>query len=186
MKKIGIVSSSVRTGRKSHHVALYFRNYIREHALAETDLIDLNVYNFPLFDERLRFQTNPSPDAVQFSERIRSCTGIVIVSPEYNGGIPASLKNAIDLLYEEWRKKPVAIVTASSGPFGGSQVLISLQFSLWKIGALTVPALFPVADVEHSFDEKGRPADKDATDKRAARFIGELLWLMEVLRKVEP
>jgi NADPH-dependent FMN reductase len=55
-------------------------------------------------------------------------------TPEYNGGYPASLKNVIDLLDYEWHRKPVVISTVTSGAFGASQVLISLQFILWKSG----------------------------------------------------
>ncbi len=179
MRTIAIISSSVRSGRKSHRVALYFSNYLEENKIAKADIIDLQEYNFPLFDERLRLQEEPSPGALEFAERIRSAAGVIIVVPEYNGGYPASLKNVVDLLYDEWRRKPVAISTVSDGPFGGTQVITSIQFSLWKTGAWTVPAMFPVPRVSESFDEQGRPSDRPAADKRAARFINELLWCIE-------
>ena len=82
---------------------------------------------------------------------------MIIIAPEYNGGYPASLKNVIDLLTDEWRKKPVAISTVSDGSFGGTQVITALQFSLWKIRAWTVPAMFPVPKVMETFDEEGNP-----------------------------
>ena len=175
MKKIAIISSSIRRGRKSHRVALWFRQYLEGNNLAEAEILDLAEYNFPLFEERLKLQEDPLPQAVEFAGRIRSADGVIIVTPEYNGGYPASLKNAVDLLTDEWRRKPVAISTVSDGPFGGTQVITSLQFSLWKIGAWTVPAMFPVLRVDEAFDEEGLPADPDAMSKRAARFTGELL-----------
>mgnify|MGYP003479675599 CR=1 FL=1 len=89
------------------------------------------------------------------------------------------MKNVIDLLYDEWRRKPVAIATVSAGSFGGSQVITSLQFSLWKIQALTVPAMFPVPNVQGAFDENGVATDQTSTDKRAKGFIGELLWYVK-------
>jgi NAD(P)H-dependent FMN reductase len=179
MFHISILSSSVRSGRNSHSVALYFSNYIQENNLATVEILDLKKYNFPLFDERLKFQKSPTADVISFAEKIKSSDGILIVTPEYNGGYPASLKNAIDLLYDEWHRKPVAISTVSNGNFGGTQVITSLQFTLWKIRAWTVPAMFPVPGINDTFDEKGNPADKPATDKRAASFINELLWCME-------
>ena len=179
MFHISILSSSVRTDRNSHRVALYFSNYIQENKLATVEILDLKKYNFPLFDERLRFQKSPTADVVSFAEKIKSSDGILIVTPEYNGGYPASLKNAIDLLYDEWHRKPVAISTVSDGSFAGTQVITSLQFTLWKIRAWTVPAMFPVPRVTETFDEKGIPADKPAIDKRAANFVRELLWCME-------
>jgi NAD(P)H-dependent FMN reductase len=184
MKKIAIISSSVRSGRGSHRVALYFRNYLLENNLADADIIDLQLYSFPIFNERLKFQENPSPETLDFAERIRSADGVIIVVPEYNGGYPASIKNAIDLLSVEWRRKPVVISTVSDGIFGGSQVITSLQFILWKMKAWTVPAQFPVTRVRDNFDEEGRPADRAAADKRAARFIDEMMWCIEAVRKM--
>jgi NAD(P)H-dependent FMN reductase len=179
MKTISIISSSVRLGRNSNRVALYFRNYLEEHRLAKAEIIDLKEYDFPIFEERLRLHPDPSPVMLSFAERIRNSDGIIIVAPEYNGGYPASLKNVIDLLYDEWRRKPVAISTVSDGPFGGTQVITSLQFTLWKMRAWTVPAMFPVPKVIVNFDEDGKPADRETTDKRTAIFIDELLWCIE-------
>ena len=184
MPHIAIISSSVRIERNSNRVALYFKNYLESNHSATAEILDLAAYNFPIFDERLSLQKNPSTATIEFAEKIRSANGVIIVTPEYNGGYPASLKNVIDLLYKEWHRKPVAISTASDGVFGGSQVITSLQFSLWKIRAWTVPALFPVPKVQEAFDEKGNPADKAATDKRAANFISELLWCVEAKSKM--
>ena len=185
MNKIAILSPSVRRGRYSHRVALFFRNYIEENRLAEADIIDLTEYNFPLFDERLRMMKEPSPAILSFADRIRTADGIIILVPEYNGGYPASLKNVIDLLYDEWRRKPVALCTVSDGPFGGSQVITSIQFILWKMKAWTVPAQHPVTFVSKSFDENGVPADIDTAGKRAAAFIGELMWCIEARGRME-
>jgi NAD(P)H-dependent FMN reductase len=179
MKTISIISPSVRRGRNSHRVALFLKHYIEENNLAKADIIDLKEYNFPLFDERLKYQENPSKEVLQFAEKIRSADGVIIVAPEYNGGYTASLKNVIDLLTSEWQRKPVAITTVSDGHFGGSQVITSLQFVLWKMRAWVAPARFPVTYVGKTFNENGVPADREETDKRAASFISELLWFIE-------
>ena len=107
------------------------------------------------------------------------------MTPEYNGSYPASLKNVIDLLGDEWHRKPVAMATVSEGSFGGSRVMIPLQFTLWKMGALTVPSVFQVPDVGKAFDENGIPANKPAMEKRTGKFIKELLWYMEARRRME-
>ena len=185
MHKIIILSASVRTGRNSDRVATYFENYITANKIGEPVLIDLKELNFPLFEERLRFLKEPSRQLLDYASAIKNADGIVIVTPEYNGGYPASLKNAVDVLYDEWRRKPIAIATVSDGIFGGSQVITSLQFSLWKIRAWVVPAMFPVPSIQKSFDENGNATDKEATDKRAAAFIAELCWCMEAKQKME-
>lgn len=183
MPKIAIISPSVRKGRKSHNVALYFLNLIKEMNLAETEILDLLKYNFPLFNERLKHQESPSPGAVEFADKIRRADGVIIISPEYNGGVPASLKNAVDLLTDEWKNKPVAFVTVSDGKFAGTQAIISLQFSLWKLGADTVPGPLRIPDIISSFSDSGVPAEKPAMDKRAAAFVRNFLRRIEPLEK---
>lgn len=185
MPHISIISSSIRSGRNSHRVALYFKNYLEENELATADIIDLEERNFPLFHERLKYHVNPDAETLEFAAEVTAADGIIIVTPEYNGGYPASLKNVVDLLYEEWHRKPIAIATVSDGAFGGTQVITSLQFSLWKIRAWTVPAMFPVPKVRESFDENGVPADKTGTDKRAASFTKELLWCIEANNRMK-
>lgn len=179
MRKIVIISPSIRTGRYSHRVALYFADLIRETNSAETEILDLMKYNFPLFHERLKYQKSPAPEAVNFSEKVRSADGVIIITPEYNGAPPASLKNAVDLLTDEWRKKPVAFVTVSDGDFGGTQSIISLQFSFWKLGAITVPATMRLPNINVTFDENGIPVEKEKTDKRGISFLKKLLWYIE-------
>ena len=132
-------------------------------------------YNFPVFEERLKFQKDPSKKTVEFAEKIKASDGIIIVTPEYNGGYPASLKNIIDLLLEEWLHKPIAIATASSGAFAGLQSIISLQFSLWKMKAWTITEMFAVAKVQEAYDENGHATEKESSDKKAAAFIKELV-----------
>lgn len=185
MPHIAIISSSVRTGRKSHRVALYFKSYLEAHQHASAEIIDLKAYDFPVFEERYSRLEEPTVQMRDFREKIMAADGIIVVTPEYNGGYPASLKNVVDLLYDEWHRKPVAISTVSGGAFGGSQVITALQFTFWKMRAWTVPAMFPVPKVQEDYDEKGQPTDKEATDKRAAHFIDELLWCITAKSKMD-
>ena len=170
MQHISIISSSIRPDRQSHRVALYFKNYLTENKLATAEILDLKEYDFPIFAETLKKQANPSKKALEFAKKIESSKGVIIVTPEYNGGYPASLKNAIDLLYGEWRHKPVAIATVSAGPFGGSQVLYSLQFILWKMKVWTITEIFSVPNVQANYDESGKPTDKATSDKNKHSF----------------
>lgn len=179
MPQIAIISSSVRRERKSHNVALYFKTYLEENNLSTVEILDLKEFNFPIFEDTIKTFQNPTKQVLYFAAKIKLADGIIIVTPEYNGGYPASLKNVIDLLYDEWHGKPICISTVSSGIFGGSQALVSLQFSLWKIGAWTVTCMFPVPNVVKSFDNKGNALDKTATDKLAKVFLAELFESIE-------
>ncbi|MEJ8800815.1 NADPH-dependent FMN reductase [Pontibacter sp. H249] len=185
MPHIAIISSSVRTGRNTHRVALFFQKYITDNNLATAEILDLKEYNFPIFEERLKFQEEPSKKTQEFADKIANADGVIIATPEYNGGYPASLKNVVDLLYDEWHRKPIGLATVSAGPFGGMQVMRALQFSLWKMHAWVVPAMFPVPKVASNYDEEGNPTDKEGTEKRAKSLMDEMLWCIEAKRKME-
>src|SRR6187402_788192 len=102
MKKIVIISSSVRDGRRSHRVALFFKKFLEENNYASAEILDLGEYQFPIFHERLKYQKNPDAKTVEFAGKVGNSDGVIIVTPEYNGGYPASIKNALDLLTNEW------------------------------------------------------------------------------------
>ncbi len=185
MYNIAIISSSVRIGRQSHNVALYFDKYIRENNLAASEILDLKEFNFPVLEERLSKTPDASDEAKRFSEKIMKADAVIMVFPEYNGGYPASLKNAIDLLYNEWYHKPIGLVSVSAGSFGGLNALALLQSVLLKIRAVPVSATFPVPHVQDNFDVNGNATNKEATDKRAAAFLKELLWFTEAFNKMK-
>ncbi|HYG14900.1 MAG TPA: NAD(P)H-dependent oxidoreductase [Bacteroidia bacterium] len=185
MYHIEIISSSVRKGRNSHRVAQYLQYKINSGTVAKAVILDLMEYNFPIFDERLKYQASPTPQMLEYAARIKNADGIIIVTPEYNGGYPPALKNAVDFLYEEWRRKPVAISTVSDGSFGGTQVITSIQFTLWKMKALTVPAMFPNPKVQDVYDEKGVAKNPAETDKRSMPFIEELYYWIKAANKMK-
>lgn len=184
MFHVAIISASVRIDRQSHHVARYFENYINENNVCTCEILDLKFYNFPVEEERLMYLPAPDEKIKLFSEKIKAADAVIVVSPEYNGGYPASIKNAIDLLVTEWFHKPIGISTVSNGNFGGVNCMALLQTIFLKIKAVPVPATFPVPLVQKNFNEEGVPIDKAATDKRAAAFIKELLWFAEAFSKM--
>ncbi|TCJ12664.1 NAD(P)H-dependent oxidoreductase [Flaviaesturariibacter flavus] len=185
MYNIVIISGSVRTGRKSHRVALYLKKYIADNKLGNVEILDLYEYQFPLFSERLQYLQNQPDNVLQFAEKIKEADGVIVVTPEYNGGYPAAVKNAVDLLYAEWKRKPVGISTVSAGSFGGSQVGTSLSFTFLKIGAWVAPAVYRVPTVQNAYDENGVPAEKEITDKRVKTFLDEFFWCVEARRRME-
>ncbi|HNP47466.1 MAG TPA: NAD(P)H-dependent oxidoreductase [Bacteroidia bacterium] len=174
-KTIAIISGSIRTGRVSHRVALFFQKFITENNMADVALLDLKALNFPLSEERLKYLPQPSNEILFFSSEIKRADAVIVVSPEYNSGYPASVKNAIDLLYDEWYRKPIGIVSVSDGNFGGMHALQMLQTVFLKVKASLVPATFPVPLVHANYDENGNPTDKERTEKRAKLFLAEIM-----------
>lgn len=173
MYQISIISSSVRAGKKSDSVALYLEDYIRKNKLANVEILDLKKYDFPLFDELLKNQKNPSLSALEFKNKILASDGIIIVTPEYNGSIPASLKNIIDLLHEEWLNKTIAFSTVSAGELGGLEALTHLEFIFNKMGAMVDATNFSVSKIQENFDDFGRPVQQKKMDALAKIFLEE-------------
>ncbi|MDF2436901.1 MAG: hypothetical protein K0Q95_1277 [Bacteroidota bacterium] len=184
MLKIAIISGSIRIGRQSHNVANYFNNFIKENKLGEAEILDLKEFNFPVLEERLSKTPDPDKSSLLFSEKIKNADIVIVVFPEYNGGYSASIKNAIDLLYDEWHRKPIGLVCVSSGNFGGVNAMSLLQTVFLKIKAVPC-ATFPVPLVEKNFDDHGNAFNKEATDKRAGAFIKELTWFAEAFNKMK-
>jgi NAD(P)H-dependent FMN reductase len=177
---IPLIEGSTRRGRESIKVAHFVHKLLQERETVETELLDLAKYDFPIMEERLRFRDDPPPRLQEFSEKIASGDALVIVTPEYNNGYPGVLKNALDYLLPEYKRKPIGIVSVSAGGFGGINCLAQLRLVTLGMGAFPIPAALPVSKVLDSFDAEGNPTDP-SFEKRAAAFIDEVLWFAEAI-----
>lgn len=112
MKKIGVIIASTREGRVGRSIAEYVLTQVTQSPHIVYDLIDLKAENLPFNDEPMPAVRHQYQHAhtLKWSQKINSYDGFVIVTPEYNHGYPAPLKNALDMLYIEWNDKPVALV----------------------------------------------------------------------------
>lgn len=177
---IPVILGSTRRGRQSPKVARFIAERMRRYGRIETEILDLAEYDFPIMEERLRLLDDPPPGLGEFGEKVARSDSLVIVTPEYNNGYPGVLKNALDYLLPEYRRKPVAIVTVSAGGFGGINCLAQLRLVTLGMGAFPIPAALPVSRVAESFDEDGTPKD-ESYEKRAQAFIAEVLWFAEAI-----
>jgi chromate reductase len=129
----------------------------------------------PLFDEDLELAAPEGPPGVRaLREAIAAADGVVIATPEYNHALPGVLKNALDWLSREDRvlgDLPVAVLGASSGPWGTRLAQASLRQVLHTCGALVMPSptLF-VAHADRCFDPQGRLSDP-ALQASLGRFM---------------
>ena len=83
-------------------------------------------YNEPVGASQLASVGYSNEVAKRWAEKIEGADGFIIVTPEYNHGYSAVLKNAIDYVYDGWNKKPVAFVSYG-GPAGGSRAIEQLR-----------------------------------------------------------
>jgi NAD(P)H-dependent FMN reductase len=185
---IPVILGSIRRNRESIKVANFAVSTLETRSGVRTELLDLKELNLPMMEERLRFEHDPPPSVSAFSSKINQADSIVIVTPEYNGGYPGVLKNALDYLKNEYKRKPFGIITVSVADTGGILCLVSLRQMLLHLGGVPIPAPLLATRVQELFDSDGRPSDQRFA-KHANIFFDELLWLTEALatqRKKEP
>jgi NAD(P)H-dependent FMN reductase len=181
--EIPVLSGSARIGRQSLKVARFILSTMNADQRFETELIDLGEYDFPIMEQRLSEMQSP-PSALQsFSDKLQRADGLIIVSPEYKGGMPGALKNAFDYLKPGiLRRKPVGICTVSSGGFGGLNCLVQLRLTVLALGGVPIPDSLPVSRVQEQFDESGRLQDATgAWTKNLIHFIDELCFYATAL-----
>ncbi|WP_030162363.1 NADPH-dependent FMN reductase [Streptomyces sp. NRRL S-244] len=121
MPTIGIILGSTRPNRVGDQVARWVLDQASRRTDAGFELIDLRDHALPHLDEPMppslgQYQNEHTR---RWAETVAAYDGFVIVTPEYNHGVPGVLKNALDYLYAEWNNKALGLV--SYGVAGGAR-----------------------------------------------------------------
>jgi NAD(P)H-dependent FMN reductase len=153
-----IVTGSTRRGRHSPKAALLVYKSILHNA-DPAEIVDLLEYDLPLLEERLKYLIEPPDAVVRFAEKVRSADAVVVISPEYNGGYSAVVKNAIDYLKEDWSGKPIGIVVVSAGPHGGKSCMDQLKQVFARLGSTVTEGSFIINNIGESITEEGEAVE---------------------------
>jgi NAD(P)H-dependent FMN reductase len=177
-----VVYGSVRSARQGIKLARFLVRELegRGH---RPHLIDPLEVRLPLLDRMYKeYPKGEAPAAMEgMAARLRGADGFLIVSGEYNHGIPPALKNLLDHFLEEWFWRPSAIACYSAGAFGGVRAAMQLRATLAELGMPAIPSLYPVPKVGQQFDEDGVALD-DGPKRRAQRFLAEFEWYANALK----
>lgn len=153
-----------------------------EAAGAEVTLIDLATLPMPLYDGDLEKNSGLPENAKRLKALMIEHGALLIASPEYNGGVSAVLKNAIDWASRRegdeaptiaYRGKVAGLIAASPGRLGGARSLIALRQVLTSCGSLVIPQQFALGQAAQAFDEAG--ALKDPEHEAAAAGVAQAL-----------
>lgn len=127
MAHIQIILGSTRPGRVGEAVATWAYDIASKRGSATYELVDVADYDLPLLDEPVppMMQQYSQEHTKKWSAKIAEADGYIIVTGEYNHGIPGALKNAIDYLNHEWRDKAVGFV--GYGTAGGVRAVEHLR-----------------------------------------------------------
>ena len=160
-----------------------------EKAGAEVTYIDLRDYPMPVYNSDEHDRDGFDENALRLQGLFVEHDGFLISSPEYNGSLPAALKNAIDWAsrqsdrYERskiFRGKVAATMTASPGSLGGVRSLAHLRGVLTSVGVIVLPQEVAVTFAEDKFAGEGW----EMTDERMKGNLEALgAALVEMLRR---
>lgn len=112
MTKIAIIIGSTRPGRKGEGVAKWAYEEARKRTDVDVELVDIADYNLPLLDEENlpAMGQYTKEHTKKWAAKIGEFDGYIFVTPEYNHGTSAALKNALDYLYKEWNNKACGFI----------------------------------------------------------------------------
>jgi NAD(P)H-dependent FMN reductase len=125
--KIAIIISTTRAARFADKPAKWIYDIAAKRDDLTVELVDLRDYPMPFFDEPASSAWVPSKNevALRWQKKVAEFDGYIFVTAEYNRGVSAALKNALDYAYTEWNKKPAGYV--GYGSVGGARAIEHLR-----------------------------------------------------------
>lgn len=180
--KLYIVIASTRPGRVGLPVGRWFQSHAEAFGAFDVSWVDLLEWNLPFMDEphhpRLRQYTQEH--TLRWSAHIEAADGFVLVTPEYNHGFNAPLKNAIDYLVHEWAYKPVGFVSYG-GVAAGTRAIQLLKPVL--VGLKMTPIVEAVnVPFVTQFIKEGRFEPPETQFHAATTMLAELERVEQILR----
>lgn len=171
------VVGSTRQGRLGEAIASWFAAIADARTDMTHELVDLRDVGLPFFDAPVppAMGVPPTrPEVIAWAETIAGADGYVFVTPEYNHGYPGVLKNAIDHLHGEWRRKPVAFV-GYGGPGAGIRAVEQLRQVVVELEMAPLRHQISIARAYMALDEHGAPSEPWHRDD-ALRLLDDLVW----------
>ena len=185
---ITVVLGSTRQGRFGDKPARWILGHLQRRAGVTAKLLDLRDFDMPFFDQvlppsRRGDQRYPYESVERWTAEIGAADGFVMVTPEYNHAPPAVLKNAIDWVYGEWKRKAVAFV-AYGGAAGARAVEhlrgIAVEVNLAPVRAAVHLPAAPILAHRQGGDVAAALAQSDAA---ATAMIDDLAWWAGALKR---
>ena len=176
--RLMVINGSVRQGRMSDNMQAWAKEILGQDEELELDFVDLKEVDLPFFNEAVIPSENhgkyENPKGQAWADRVAKAEAFIFITPEYNHGPAAVLKNAIDWVYEGWMYKPVAFISYG-GAAAGTRAVQQLKQNVLNVD------LFPINNNVHipiwggGIDESGRPQPHyDDILKKAVKRLKDL------------
>lgn len=178
-----VVVASTRPGRVGAAFADWFLDLARAHGGFDCEEVDLALLGLPFMDE----PNHPKLAAYQhqhtkdWSATVSRADAFVFVTPEYNYGYNAALKNAIDFLFHEWADKAVSFV--SYGGIGaGTRAVQQLKQVVTTLRMVPIFESINVPFAAQKLTSEGRVIPDPLMDEAAGVMLDELARVTRALR----
>jgi NAD(P)H-dependent FMN reductase len=173
---VAVIVGSTREGRFGGTVADWFVGEASQRDDMVFDVIDLAELDLPM-----ALPLVPATGVQAYVERIGLADAFVVITPEYNHGYPASLKQAIDLPRDEWREKPVGFVSYG-GVSGGLRAVEQLRQVFAELHVVTMRDSISFAMAWEQFDESAELLEPTVGSRSATAMLDQLAWWATALR----
>jgi NAD(P)H-dependent FMN reductase len=173
---VPVILGTAREGRQSEKAARFILGEVVKAGL-ESEIIDVRDYRIPATDN-----TGQGAQAKLVAEKITRSDAIIIVTPEYNHGYPGELKMMLDLLYQQYARKPVGFCGVSMGGLGGARCVEQLRQVAIELHMVPIREAVYFSGVRDLFDANGEIKDKSYY-ARTKTFLEELMWYASALKK---
>jgi NAD(P)H-dependent FMN reductase len=186
--RLTTIIGSTRPGRAGLPITEWFVERARSHGGFHVDVADLAEVNLPLLDEphHPRLGQYVHQHTKDWSAIAAASDAFVIVTPEYNNGYPAALKNALDYLHNEWRDKPVGFVSYG-GVSAGTRAVQQLKQVVATLKMLPVVEAVTIPFFPQFIGADGRVQANDIMEQAADAMLDELVRVEGALRPLrEP
>ncbi len=179
---VPVLLGSVRRDRQGARAARMMMRALASHGL-EPVLVDPMDLQLPLLDRMYKeYPKGEAPPALaHLADLYGTADGFMIVSAEYNNGIPPALKNLLDHFLEEYFWRPSGIVCYSAGQFGGVRAAMQLRMTLAELGMPSVPSILAIPHIQDALNADGRTPDGSEVHG-LGRFLDEFAWYAEAMR----
>lgn len=174
--RVAVIIGSTREGRAGAAIARWFLTQAQQRDDLDLDVIDLLDVVLPV-----RHPEEPTPELAAYRARLDRADAFVVVTPEYNHGIPASLKHAIDCAQREWNAKPVGFVSYG-GIAQGLRAVEQLRLVFAELHAVTMRDGVSINIFDGGVDDNGWVRDTCRAGNAAKTLLDQLEWWATALR----
>jgi NAD(P)H-dependent FMN reductase len=190
--KIQVILGSTRQSRFGDKPAHYILDELSKRPDVQAELVDLRDWPLPFFDHPvspIRAKITEPAIVPRWAAKVGEADGFVMVTPEYNHGYSAVLKNALDWVYSEWTKKPVGFV--GYGSQGGARAIEQLRQVVIELDmvpvreAVHIPIDFYLAVMKETAPaapELFKPLREGIFGDRVGQFLDAITRLAHVMR----